>query len=170
VRLFRQLRSPSFAFVASLIFLFATAISSFPVNTASGDEKQSADPWPASQTIEPAQLAKILIDKSLSVPTVVFVGFRSLYVGGHVPDAAFHGTASTEQGLAELKSWAATVPRSTDLVIYCGCCPFDKCPNIRPAYTALAGMGFKKLRVLAIPTSFAADWAGKGYPMQKGMP
>jgi hypothetical protein len=30
-------------------------------------------------------------------------------------------------------------------------------------------MGFKKLRVLTIPTSFAADWAGKGYPMQKGM-
>jgi len=169
VPLFRQLRSPSFVFVASLIFLFAMAISSFPADTASGEEKQSADPWPASQTIEPAELAKMLRDKSLSVPTVVFVGFRSLYVGGHVPDAAFHGNASTEQGLAELKAWAATLPRSTDLVIYCGCCPFDKCPNIRPAYTALTGMGFKKLRVLAIPTSFAADWAGKGYPMQKGM-
>lgn len=167
--LFRQLRSPSFVFVASLVFLFAIAVSSIPVNTASGEEKKSADPWPASQTIEPAQLAKMLTDKYSSVPTVVFVGFRSLYVGGHVPDAAFHGTASTEQGLAELKAWAATLPRSTDLVIYCGCCPFDKCPNIRPAYTALTGMGFKRLRVLAIPTSFAVDWAGKGYPMQKGM-
>src|SRR2546430_10801412 len=73
----------------------------------------------------------MLTDKYLSVPTVVFVGFRSLYVGGHVPGAAFHGTASTDQGLAELQAWAAIVPRSTDLVIYCGCCPFDKCPNIR---------------------------------------
>src|SRR5437016_10541376 len=86
----------------------------------------------------------MLTDKYLSVPTVVFVGFRSLYVGGHVPGAAFHGTASTDQGLAELQAWAATVPRSTDLVIYCGCCPFDKCPNIRPAYTAMSSMGFKK--------------------------
>ena len=167
--LLRRLRSPSFVFVSSLIFLFAFAVNWFPVNSATGDEKKSGDPWPSSQTLEPAQLAKMLNDKYLSVPTVVFVGFRSLYAGGHVPDAAFHGTASTEQGLAELKSWAANLPRSTDLVIYCGCCPFDKCPNIRPAYTALTSMGFKKLRVLVIPTSFAVDWAGKGYPMQKGM-
>ena len=119
--------------------------------------------------LQPAQLAKELTDKSSSLPTVLFVGFRSLYVGGHVPDAAFHGTASTEQGVAELKAWAATLPRSADLVIYCGCCPFDKCPNIRPAYNALRSMGLKKLRVLVIPTSFATDWAGKGYPLQKGM-
>ena len=165
---FRELRSRSFALVSSLIFLFAIAVGSFPVSTAGGDDKKSADPWPSSQTLDPAQLAKMLTDKYLSVPTVVFVGFRSLYVGGHVPGAAFHGTASNEQGLAELRAWAATVPRSTDLVIYCGCCPFDKCPNIRPAYAAMSSMGFKKLRVLTIPTSFAVDWAGKGYPMQKG--
>ena len=166
--LFRQLRSPSLVSV-SLILLLATALSSSPVSTASGDEKKPADPWPSSQTMEPGQLAKMLTDKYSSVPTVVFVGFRSLYVGGHVPDAAFHGTASSEPGLAELKAWAATLSRSTDLVIYCGCCPFDKCPNVRPAYAVLAGMGFKKLRVLDLPTSFAVDWAGKGYPMQKGM-
>lgn len=167
--LFRQLRSPSLVFVSSLIFLFGIAVSAFPVGTASGDENKPADPWPSSQTIQPAQLAKMLIDKYLSVPTVVFVGFRSLYVGGHVPDAAFHGTASAEQGLAELKAWAATLPRSSDLVIYCGCCPFDKCPNIRPAYHALTSMGFKKLHVLVLPTGFAVDWADKGYPLQKGM-
>ena len=167
--LFRQLRSPGLVFVSSLIFLFGIAVSAFPLGTASGDENKPADPWPSSQTIQPAQLAKMLIDKYLSVPTVVFVGFRSLYVGGHVPDAAFHGTASAEQGLAELKAWAATLPRSGDLVIYCGCCPFDKCPNIRRAYHALTSMGFKKLHVLVLPTSFAVDWADKGYPMQKGM-
>ncbi len=166
---FRTHGSLIFVFVSSLPFLLALAISSFPVRTASGDEKKLADPWPSSATLQPAQLAKELTDKSSSLPTVLFVGFRSLYVGGHVPDAAFHGTASTEQGLAELKAWAATLPRSADLVIYCGCCPFDKCPNIRPAYNALSSMGLKKLRVLVIPTSFATDWAGKGYPLQKGM-
>ena len=119
--------------------------------------------------MEPAQLAKMLTDKYLSVPKVVFVGFRSLYAGGHVPDAVFHGTAANEQGLGELKSWAAQLSRSSDLVIYCGCCPMDKCPNLRPAYTALSNMGFKNVRVLLLPTSFAVDWADKGYPMQKGM-
>lgn len=151
-----------------LTFLFALALASLPLPAIHGQEKKAADPWPGSETMQPAVLSKMLTDKYVSVPTVVFVGFRSLYAGGHVPDASFHGTASTEQGLAELKEWAASLPRSQELVIYCGCCPMDKCPNIRPAYTALSGMGFKKLRVLVLPTSFAVDWAGKGYPMQKG--
>lgn len=167
--LFRQHRSLVLALISSLIFLSAFAINFSPVTAASGDEKKSAEPWPSSQTMEPAQLAKMLTDKYSSMPTVVCVGFRSLYVGGHVPDSGFHGTPSTEQGLAELRSWAANLPRSANLVIYCGCCPFDKCPNIRPAYTALSGMGFKNVRVLVIPTSFAVDWADKGYPIQKGM-
>ena len=68
-----------------------------------------------------------------------------------------------------MKSCTDTLTLSTDQVIYCGCCPFEKCPNIRPAYTALNGMGFKRLRVLVIPADFATDWVGKGYPMQKGM-
>lgn len=100
---------------------------------------------------------------------IVYVGFHTLFAGGHIPGATFHGSASTESGLAELKKWADGLPRTTNLVIYCGCCPFEKCPNIRPAFTALSGMGFKRLRVLVLPTSFVKDWAEKGYPIQKGM-
>lgn len=102
-------------------------------------------------------------------PAIIYVGFHTLFAGGHVPGAAFHGSASTEQGLSDLKKWADTLPRTANLVVYCGCCPFGKCPNIRPAFTALDKMGFKKLRVLVLPTNFAADWADRGYPIQKGM-
>ena len=154
--------------ISLLTLLLALALVSLPLPAIHGQEKKAAEPWPSSETMQPAQLAKMLTDKYVSLPTVVFVGFRSLYAGGHVPDASFRGTASTEQGLAELKEWAASLPRSTELVIYCGCCPMDKCPNIRPAYTVLSALGFKKLRVLVLPTSFAVDWADKGYPMQKG--
>ena len=38
--------------------------------------------------------------KGESAPTIVYVGFRTLFEGGHVPGASFHGTASTEEGLA----------------------------------------------------------------------
>lgn len=155
--------------ISLLTLLLGAGLVSFHLPPIHGQEKKAADRWASSETMQPAQLAKMLTDKYVSVPAVVFVGFRSLYAGGHVPDASFHGTASSEQGLAALKKWAASLPRSTELVIYCGCCPLDKCPNIRPAYTTLSGMGFKKLRVLVLPTSFAADWADKGYPMQKGM-
>jgi thiosulfate/3-mercaptopyruvate sulfurtransferase len=164
-RLFR----PTILLSSSLVFLFALAIVSLPMRSVRGDEQKPADPWPASQTVQPADLARELAEKNETPPTVVYVGFHTLFAGGHIPRASFHGSASTEQGLAELKKWAESLPRSTNLVIYCGCCPFDHCPNIRPAYVALNSMGFKKLRVLVLPTNFATDWAGKGYPMQKGM-
>src|SRR5246127_2758821 len=165
----RTIFSRTSLLISLLPFFFALALITLPVPAIHGQEKKNSDPWASSDTMPPVQFAKMLSDKYVSVPKVVFVGFRSLYVGGHVPDASFHGTASTEQGLAELKTWGTSLPRSTELVIYCGCCPMDKCPNIRPAYTALSSMGFKKLRVLVLPTSFAADWADKGYPIQKGM-
>ena len=155
--------------VFSLVLLILLSATSFSVVRIRGEEKKSSDPWSSSQTLQAADLAGELAEKNGTPPTIVYVGFRTLFSGGHIPGASFHGTASTDQGLGELKKWADGLPRSTNLVIYCGCCPFEKCPNIRPAFTALSGMGFKKLRVLILPTNFAADWVGKGYPMQTGM-
>jgi len=138
-------------------------------NNAVKEEKKT-DPWPSAQILQAADLVRELGDsKNADAPTVVYVGFRTLFEGGHVPQASFHGTTSKEEGLADLKKWLAALPRSTNLVIYCGCCPFDRCPNIRPAYTAVHDMGFTHVRVLILPTSFAADWVEKGYPMQKGL-
>jgi thiosulfate/3-mercaptopyruvate sulfurtransferase len=134
------------------------------------NQEKKPDPWTNAQALQAADLVRELGDsKGGSAPNIVYVGFRTLFEGGHVPAASFHGTASKEEGLAELKKWVAALPRSANLIIYCGCCPFDRCPNIRPAYTALRDMGFTHVRVLVLPTSFAADWVEKGYPMQKGL-
>jgi thiosulfate/3-mercaptopyruvate sulfurtransferase len=129
--------------------------------------RPATDPWPASQALQASDLARELGDTSKDSATIVYVGFRTLFLGGHVLGASFHGTTSTEDGLAEFKKWAATLPHSTNLVIYCGCCPMEKCPNIRPAYTTLHEMGFTRVRVLVLPTSFAEDWVAKGYPYEK---
>ncbi len=138
-------------------------------NGATTQEKP-ADPWTEAQVLHPVDLApEIPGAKGAHPPTIIYVGFRTLFEGGHIPQASFHGTASKEEGLAELKKWVATLPRSTSLVIYCGCCPFNGCPNIRPAYAALHEMGFTHVRVLVLPTSFATDWVEKGYPMEKGL-
>ncbi|HEV3418765.1 MAG TPA: hypothetical protein VG075_00550 [Candidatus Acidoferrum sp.] len=126
-----------------------------------------SDPWTKAQTVQPADLAKEL-GNSKTAPTVVFVGFRRLYSAGHIKGAQYHGTAGSEEGLKELTAWAAGLPRSTNLVIYCGCCPLERCPNIRPAFKALERLGFTNLRVLLIPQDFATDWAGKGFPYDKG--
>jgi thiosulfate/3-mercaptopyruvate sulfurtransferase len=165
----RLARNSAFLFFSSFILVCAlSALLLGPSNTR-GDEKKGSDPWPSSQTLQPAGLASELADKNGTPPTIVYVGFRTLFAGGHIVGASFNGTASTEEGLTSLKEWVEHLPRSTHLVIYCGCCPFDKCPNIRPAYTALSNMGFKKVRVLVLPTNFATDWVDKGYSIQKGM-
>ena len=133
-------------------------------------QRAVADPWSAAQLIEPADFARELSSKKPDFrPTVVYVGFRALFEGGHIPGATFHGTASTEAGLASLKTWAASLPRTTNVVLYCGCCPFDRCPNVRPAFALFRDLGFAHLRVLALRTSFAADWAEKNYPIEKGL-
>jgi len=129
--------------------------------------RADSDPWTKAQTLQAADLAKELSD-SKSAPTVVFVGFKRLYTSGHIKGAQFHGTAGSEEGLKELTAWATGIPRTTNLVIYCGCCPMEKCPNIRPAFKALQGLGFKNLRVLLLPQDFVTDWAGKGLPYDKG--
>jgi thiosulfate/3-mercaptopyruvate sulfurtransferase len=133
-------------------------------------QESPREPWTSAQVLHAADLvSEVRNTKSSSAPTIVYVGFRTLFEGGHVPGASFHGTASTEKGLAELKKWLAALPHATDIVVYCGCCPFDRCPNIRPAYKALHEMGFTHVRVLVLPTSFAADWVEKGYPIEKGL-
>jgi thiosulfate/3-mercaptopyruvate sulfurtransferase len=132
--------------------------------------KADENPWTAAQSVEPAKLAAELADANVALkPTTLYVGFKPLFAGGHIASASFHGTASTTQGLDDLKKWAATLPRATNLVIYCGCCPFGYCPNIRPAFVALHAMGFTRLRVLVMPNNFASDWVEKGYPVEKGL-
>ena len=159
-------RRVAIVYSMALMTVGVLSVSFFSADGIRGDEKKSSDPWSGSQTLQAADLAGELAQKNGTPPTIVYVGFRTLFAGGHIPGASFHGSASTEQGLGEIKKWADSLPRSTNLVIYCGCCPFEKCPNVRPAFTALRGMGFKKLRVLILPTNFATDWVGRGYPMQ----
>jgi len=124
-------------------------------------------PWSDAQTVQPADLNKELANPK-TAPVVLFVGFERLYSAGHIKGAQYHGSGGNSEGLRQIKSWAAGLPRATNLVIYCGCCPLDHCPNIRPAFTALHDLGFTQLRVLILPTSFEADWANKGLPYDKG--
>jgi thiosulfate/3-mercaptopyruvate sulfurtransferase len=143
------------------------AIASLVALTSPASIEADSDPWTKAQTVQPTDLVKEL-GSSKNVPTVVFVGFKRLYSAGHIKDAQFHGTAGNDESLKELTAWAAGLPRSTNLVIYCGCCPMERCPNIRPAFKALQGLGFKNLRVLLLPQDFVTDWAGKGLPYDKG--
>jgi thiosulfate/3-mercaptopyruvate sulfurtransferase len=130
-----------------------------------------SEPWTSAQTVQPEEFVKELGETKVPAaerPVVACVGFHVLYEGGHIPGASFHGPGSKDEGLADLKKWAQGLPRSANVVLYCGCCPISRCPNLRPAFTALRDMGFTRPRVLLLPQNFATDWAGKGYAVEKG--
>ena len=125
-----------------------------------------ADPWTTAELVQPADLA-LEIHSGTARPAVVFVGFKALFRPGHIPGAVMQGPASTPDGLAELRKWAASLPRAMPVVIYCGCCPLVHCPNVRPAFSALRAMGFTNVRVVVLTSSFGADWVDKGYPVER---
>jgi len=54
------------------------------------------------------------------------------------------------------------------MVVYCGCCPMTRGPNIRPALRVLTEMGFRHVKVLWLPQDFHTDWIGKGIPSKRG--
>jgi len=151
-----------------IVLLLSSAANLFGRVNSGSSSPADADPWTAAQTVTPAELAKELHAERDPAVTVIYVGVRTLYSGAHIPGATFRGPGSTDQGIADLKKFALTLPKNSNVVIYCGCCPLDRCPNLRPAFSALRDMGFARFRVLILPTSFAADWIEKGYPIEKG--
>jgi thiosulfate/3-mercaptopyruvate sulfurtransferase len=127
------------------------------------------DPWTDSALIQPAALAARLSAKETK-PGILYVGFPVLYRGARIPGAELAGPASKPEGLERLRQVAAKLPRDRELIIYCGCCPWDHCPNVRPAFRLLHEMGFTRLKLVTIPTNLSADWVVKGYATERGTP
>ena len=134
-----------------------------------------ADPRPAvsipsTDLIQPAALAAILRGGAAPQPVILQVGFRTLYDQAHIPTAEYAGPAGDGQGMKRLRGRTAKLklPQDADIVVYCGCCPWDHCPNVADAYFALHELGFTHVRVLYIPNNFGDDWVEKGYPVTKG--
>ncbi|MGH3056298.1 MAG: rhodanese-like domain-containing protein [Gaiellaceae bacterium] len=121
-----------------------------------------------SDTIQPGELAKVLADSSAAHPMLIHVGFDPLYRSGHIPGSAYAGAGSKPGGLASLKDILKTVPASEPIVLYCGCCPWTDCPNVRPAFQTALASGHSNVHVLFIQKTLEHDWTEPGYPTAKG--
>jgi rhodanese-related sulfurtransferase len=95
------------------------------------------------------------------------VGFPVLYRASHITGSVYAGPGSRPEGLELLRKSVATEPRDREIVLYCGCCPWDKCPNVKPSLEALHGMGFTNVHAMVIPGNFKVDWVDKGFPTEK---
>jgi thiosulfate/3-mercaptopyruvate sulfurtransferase len=136
--------------------------SSWLLAVLAGAALLAADPWQTSDVVQPEQVAK-----DIKTPLLIHVGFPVLYREVHIPGSTFAGPGSKSEGIADLKKAVAGQPREREIVLYCGCCPMEKCPNIRPAFAALHEMGFTHVKVMSIPANLKTDWIDKGYPIDK---
>jgi len=123
---------------------------------------------PSSRLISPDELAKILQSSKGEKPLMIQVGSHVLYSQAHIPSSEYIGPASTEDGLQRLRKRVEPLPRNRFIIIYCGCCPWSHCPNVKPADHALRALGFTNVKSLYIANNFGADWVEKGYPVAKG--
>jgi thiosulfate/3-mercaptopyruvate sulfurtransferase len=112
--------------------------------------------------VQPATLAK-----DVKSPLIIHVGFSVLYRASHIPGSNYAGPASKPEGIEDLKKAVAGQPKDRQIVLYCGCCPWDKCPNVRPAIAALREMGYKNVKALELPENLKTDWIDKGYPTDR---
>jgi hypothetical protein len=123
---------------------------------------------PAAQLLQPEVLVQLLRSPGKEKPLILQVGSHVLYAEAHIPGSEYVGAAGQDSGLQALRDRVKGLKRDQFLVIYCGCCPWNKCPNIRPAYRQLHALGFIRVKVLYLADNFGTDWVDKGYPTAQG--
>jgi hypothetical protein len=148
---------------SSIGILFLAGISAITLQAWSATAEE---PWPATQVMKPDELARVL--SAPDAPLVLQTGVHLLYRNGHIPRSLYTGPARGAEGLQKLEAAVAQAPKNRTIVLYCGCCPWNDCPNVRPAFRKLISLGFKDVRVLYLPTNFQKDWADRGFPVAKG--
>jgi hypothetical protein len=120
------------------------------------------EPWKPGQLLAPAELAKIIGDPAVKQPMVFCIG-----PGAVIKGSIDIGPAKDSNNVNKLRQRLSELPKDANIVIYCGCCPFVHCPNIRPAFVLLNGMKFTHPQLLNIEHNIKTDWIDKGYPVAK---
>jgi hypothetical protein len=160
-------RSISFVALAALTFLFS-APQSRAQFAANAVPSASAYSIPEPQLIQPEALIRLLPAKGAARPMVLQVGSHIFFAEAHIPGAIFAGPGSQPGGLQLLESVVSSTPKNRLIVMYCGCCPWNHCPNVGPAYKRLRDLGFTNVKVLYLANNFGSDWVAKGYRVEQG--
>lgn len=122
---------------------------------------QTPENWTPNQLMDPSRLASDLGAKK-ELPVIISVG-----PGAGIPTSIDIGMVNNKEGLEKLKKEVKRLPTGAKIVVYCGCCPFEHCPNIRPAIAVLKELKFTNYYLLNLPHNLKKDWIDKGYPVSK---
>jgi thiosulfate/3-mercaptopyruvate sulfurtransferase len=146
------MKNKSHIFIALLTFIFA--------NITGLVFAQSGEPWTSKDLLEPDALASILKNTKAQQPVIYNIGPLA-----NIKGAINIGSMTSKANLDKLGKSLMGVPKDKMVVIYCGCCPFRNCPNIRPAFNLLKERGYKKPKLLNLKQNLKVDWTDYGYPM-----
>lgn len=119
-------------------------------------------PWSSEEAISPDTLAKAIKEGATKDVLIINAGPVN-----NIKGAVRIGAISEEENQQKLLQYLKDVPKNKSIVIYCGCCPMNHCPNIRPAYQILKDNGFNHFKILNIEDNIATDWIRKGYPTEE---
>jgi thiosulfate/3-mercaptopyruvate sulfurtransferase len=151
----------------SIVLIMALAGAGAGAGSSAGATARTAmavlkqtDPWTPAQLMEPSDLAAGLKDIAANPPLIVCVG-----PSGVIKGSVETGPARDAKNLDSLQRLLKREDRQREVIIYCGCCPFKNCPNVRPAFSLLLTMGFKQPRLLDLSHNIKVDWIDKGYPV-----
>jgi thiosulfate/3-mercaptopyruvate sulfurtransferase len=122
---------------------------------------QQPEPWTPDQLMSASDLAARINHTSDPQPLIICVGPSGLIKG-----SLETGPAQEKENLEKLRVLLSKIDSQKEVVIYCGCCPFEHCPNIRPAFTLLSAMHFSHARLLDLSHNIKVDWIDKGYPVK----
>lgn len=158
-------RSGAIAVLAMLLAVQPYCLAQF---SGSAISPESAFSIPQAQLIQPDELNHLLQTKGSAKPLILQVGSHVLFAEAHIKGAEYAGPGSQAAGLKLLQDRVASLSHKTFIVLYCGCCPWNRCPNLGPAYWQLNNLGFTHVKVLYLANNFGADWVNNGYPVEQG--
>ncbi len=128
----------------------------------------SASSIPKDRLMQPEELNHLLQAKGAQKPLVLQVGSHMLFAEAHIAGSEYAGPGSQQAGLKLLQDRVASLPHSTSIVIYCGCCPWERCPNMGPAFKLLHDLGFSNVKGLYLAENLGTNWVDKGFPVERG--
>lgn len=149
-------------FMKYRIIFILIIISAFAFKKYHERMEGRSEPWKDSQLITPADLAAAINNPNAKKTIIICVGPGALIKG-----SVDMGPSNEKENLEKLKQYLGGLPKDANIIIYCGCCPFEHCPNIRPAFSLLNEMKFTNDHLLNIEHNIKTDWVAKGYPAVK---
>jgi len=145
--------------ICAICTIFCFAFSANAQVSSLNQAPTTSEAWNETQQLAPSTLATQL---KAGEPHAYILNIGKVE---DIKDAKHIGAVSVKENMDKLTRGVSPLARNTELVIYCGCCPFTKCPNVRPAYLELKRLGFTNIKVLNLVTNLESNWIKEGYPM-----